>query len=135
MKTPEPDTYIRRRFEALPPPQLPAALGARIDAARSRRISQRWGACITASGLLALAIALPLSPPVDVPAVAPAPSSRAPRATPAHPQGDMPLATLDLEIQRAYNRGAPDAEIAVLLSAREALARGSAAKALTPIRI
>lgn len=126
---------MRRHFDQLPPPQLPAALWARVNAVRIRRISQRRRAAFATSALLALAIGLALRPSVDAPAVAPHALSRATGTAPGNLGADMPLATLDLEIQRAYNRGATDAEIAVLLSARSALVRDPSTKALPPVRI
>lgn len=126
---------MRRHFDHLPPPQLPPALWPRVNAARARRISRRWGEGFATAALLALAIGLAWRPSVDAPAAAQQALSRATRTTPGNLGADMPLATLDLEIQRAYNRGATDAEIALLLSARSALVRDPSTKALPPIRI
>lgn len=127
------EARIDMQLAALPQLELPERLWPRVSAARKRRVRQRRAIALGGGVLAALAIVLPnVMPPA--PALSPAPSTvvHAPSTPyPAH----VRLRSVDLMIQAAYNRGASDAEIAALLSARRTLLGNPAAAPALPVSI
>lgn len=127
------DRIIQTQLAALPPVDLPEGLWLRVNAARTRRIHQRRAIGLGVGALAALAVLLPAPLPR-----APTPASGATPYvdnTPARQPAHARLRSVDQMIQAAYNRGASDAEVAALLSARRTLLGNPAVAPTLPVKI
>lgn len=134
---------LKQHFQALPEPDLPDGLWARLDGVRQQRLHRRrlgMGVGATAAIALAALLIMPMHGPSPD---APSPLATAPAevSTTAQPQSiaiqtntrdqatDQPdnrhtvarLRQLDRHLQAAYRRGSSDAEIAQLWRTRQAL--------------
>lgn len=127
------DARLEAQLAALPPLELPKGLWSRVSAAQRRRVRQRRTMVVGGCMLAALAIVLPnMLPQATSPAPAPVAMVHAP---PAHAPAHARLQSVDHMIQAAYNRGASDAEITALLSARRSLLDNPAAAPALPVNI
>lgn len=105
---------IARHLASLDEASLPPGLWARIDRQRAARVRRRRVALTAVGAVAVVALALPalhverggLPTPATANTVAPG----------------SPLRSIDRELQLAYDRGAPDEEIAELWALRRAAA-------------